>query len=582
MKQAQDWSRTRLAMAGVGGVGGLSLWALVELLPDLIDNARLLLVLFIVVIGFFVVLMSLAGPNPVRRSVLPALGLSSVVAMLSLLASFRFAALEPFVDAVHPAAAVFIIYLVATPFISVRLEHGRAHQLDYDKLFQTAWGMIVRALAAVLFTWLFWGVVFLSDVLLGLVGLDIIEEILEIEAMPFVISGTVLGLAIAVAHEWRAYVSPHLVLRLFRLLVPVVVPVLALFLVALVLSGLDDAWKFFSETALLTGVAIGGITLVTVSVDRDAGHQVSLRWMVWMVRALAVLLLPVALLALWGISVRVLQYGWTPPRVLAALCVVNVLIYGLVYAALALSRGAWMERLRRANVALALWSLALAALWLTPVMDAEKLSADAQLERILDGRATPDQAAIWELTHEWGRAGEQALDTLRTTADYPARTQILALIERAEQSGSQWDFQDEIKQQKVPEQAQELLAMVPVYPEGQSLPKRAFEGLHSYQMGRVRKGCETLTDDGAPGCLFLIVPFHPESGLTEGLLIYKTDRDTLEVRGYWLEDGVLVGGVRPGTLIPGTREDIAETALRDIREGKYEITPAQVGSGPIN
>lgn len=576
MDQAKEWSQTRLVLAALGAAGSWSGWALAELLPQVIDNARLLLGLSITVIGFFIVLMSLAGPSPVRRAALPALGLSVGVAALTLWASFRFSTLEPLLDNGHAAAALFVIYLVATPFISVRLEHGAAHQLDYDKLFQTAWGMIVRALAATLFTGLFWGVLFLCDALLGLVGINIIEEILEIDPMPFVISGAVMGLAIAVAHEWRAYVSPHLLLRLFRLLVPVVVPVLALFVVSVALSGLEGTLNFFSETGLLTAVAIGGITLVTVSVDRDAGHQVVSAWMVWMVRALAVLLLPVALLALWGIGARVLQYGWTPQRVLAALCVLNISLYAVAYAALALWRGDWMRRLRRANVALALWTLALAVLWLTPVLNAERLSANSQVQRILQGRATPDQAAIWELSHDWGRAGQRALYSLRSTPDYPQRAQIITLIERAEGTDSRWNFEKEANTETRQDLAQKLHALMPVYPQGRSLPPAAFADLREHQLSRMIDGCETLSEDGAPGCLFLFVPFRPDGQTPEGLLLFQTKGAYLTAGTYQLIGGKLKHGGSAIDPVTGGIVRFDAQMMKNIREGGYEITPAPV------
>jgi hypothetical protein len=576
MQQAEEWSRTRALMAAVGAAGGLSGWGLAEFLPDVVENARLLMFLFIAVLGFFIVLLSLSGPNSVRRSVVPALVISAGVGGLMVWASLRFSEVEAFMETGHPAAAIFIIYLVATPFTSVLLEHGRARWLDYAHLFQTAWGMIVRSMAAVLFTGVFWGVLFLSDALLNLVGIDLIEDILDMAPVPFVITGTVVGLALAVAHEWREYVSPQLLLRLFRLLVPLVVPVLALFIIAVGLSGLEGTLNFFSETALLTAVAIGGITLVTVSVDRDADHQVAARWMVWMVRALAVLLLPVALLALWGIGARVMQYGWTPQRVLAALCVFNISLYGVCYAALALWRGQWMRRLRRANVGLALWTLAVAVLWLTPVINAERMSAGSQLQRILGGKATPDQAAIWELSREWGTAGKRALYALRTAQDYPNRAAILARIDEASEAENRWDFTKAVDTQTDEELAQLVHGLVPVYPAGESLPRTAFADLNSYQLERIKDGCSKSLEDGSAGCLFLYVSFRTELETREGLLIYATTGQRVDAYVYQLRNGVLSHPGQLRDIRTGDRRPLSPKTLVDIRAGRYEIAPAPV------
>lgn len=576
MDQAQDWPRTRLTMAVVGAAGGVASWGLVEILTEVIDNARVLLFLFITVIGFFTVLLSLAGPNPLRRAALPALGLSVGVALLVLWASLRFTQVETFTETGHPPAAVFMIYLVATPFLSVRLEHGRRHWLDYAHLFQTAWGLIVRGIAAALFTGVFWGVLFLSDALLDLVYIDLIEDILDVDVMPYAITGTVAGLALAVAHEWREYVSPHLLLRLFRLLVPLVVPVLALFIVAVGLSGLEGTLPFFSETALLTAVAIGGITLVTVSVDRDGDHQVKARLMVWMVRTLAVLLMPVALLALWGIGVRVLQYGWTPQRVLAALCVFQIAVYGLVYAALVLWRGDWMHRLRRANVGLALMSLVVSVLWLTPVLNAERISIGSQVARILDGKTDPKGAAIWEMSNDWGKAGKRALYTLRTTQDYPNRDGILALIDRAEETDSRWVYLRDAETETSEDMARALHAMVPVFPAGQTLPDTAFDKLSKYQRSRISEGCEMTQKEGAAGCLFLLVRFRPDQSEPQGVLLYKTAANRVEGFTFWLMDGNLISSGSLTDIATGQRVYWPSTVLADIQTGQYEISAAPV------
>ena len=576
MEQPADWGRIRIVMAGVGAAGGAACYGLVELLPRMVENDRILLVLFLAVGGFFVELMSLAGPVSLRRAVLPSVAVAVGVALLMVWASFRFDGVDPFLEAGHPAAALFIIYLVATPFVSVRLEQGRGHWLDYAHLFQTAWSLIVRAIAAAVFTGVFWGVVFLSDALLDLVNIDVIEDILELDPMPFVITGAVSGLALAVAHEWREYVSPHLLLRLLRLLVPVVVPVLGLFIVAVGISGLDSTLGFFSETALLTGVAIGGITLVTVSVDRDQGHQVQARLMVWMVRALAVLLLPVALLAVWGVILRVQQYGWTPDRILAALSAVVVLVYALAYAGLVLWRGAWMQRLRRANVVLALLSLLLALLWLTPVLNAERIASNSQLSRILSGRVDADQAAIWELAHEWGRPGARAIYALRSAEDYPDQDKILVLLDRAAATDRRWKFEREPDQPTREDQARDLHARIPVFPQGQTLPQTAFADLSSFDIRHALSGCERSLPDGAPGCVFLFVRFRPAWSDPQGVMLFRTGQNWVEGAVYRLRDGRLEDMGELQDFTTGTPVSLDVQMIEAIRAGKYAIAPAQV------
>lgn len=573
-RQDTDWTRTRIAMTLVGMAGGAACYALVDILPDLVRNERVLMFVSIVVVGFFHVLLAMTGPVSLARAALPSLGWATGVAGLFLWASFRFDKLGPFVDSGHPIAAALMLYLVGTPFLTVILIDGPRGWRDYAALFQTAWTVLVRFAAAGLFTGLVWGVLFLSNALLELVGIDLIERILELDPVPFLITGGVFGLALAVAHEWRDYVSPHLLLRLLRLLVPLVVPVLALFLIAVLLSGMDEVLFLFSETAMLTGVAIGAITLVTVSVDRDEAHQVQARLMRGAVRALAVMLLPLAALAVWGIAQRVMQYGWTPDRVLAGLCAGMVALYGVAYSASALWRGDFGGRIRAINIRLALLSLALAALWLTPVLNAERISAGSQLARIVEGRVSPDAAPIWELAKRWGQPGRAAIYELRQRDGYPQREEVVKLAAAAEAADSRSDFIDTENGETPQDRAGKLAALLPLRPEGTELPAKALEGLSDWHLREALDACRRSFDDGRPGCVYLEVTFNPARQGRQGVLLLRQSDNRASAWGTLIGDS---GMERTGELMDLAQDRwprLDASIITQIMDGAYSIAPA--------
>ena len=91
------------------------------------------------------------------------------------------------------------------------MARGRAGR-HYPALFLESWGVVVRYGAAWVFTGLFWLVIFLSDQLLQIVGVTVIEWILDFEPAPFLLTGLSFGVAIAVVDELSDYVSPNLVL----------------------------------------------------------------------------------------------------------------------------------------------------------------------------------------------------------------------------------------------------------------------------------------------------------------------------------------------------------------------------------
>lgn len=576
MQQTGDWSKTRIEMSTVGAVGGGAAWWLLEVLPDMLSNDRLGLLISMSVLGLFLVTMAMMGPVRLRPAALGGLGLSVGIALLTFWASFRFDSAGDFIESGHPAAAVLVLYLVGIPFLLVMLEHGRGGWKDYAALFQTAWTVIVRFLAASLFTLIVWGVIFLSNVLLELVSISVIEDLLEIDPVPLLISGGVFGLALAVAFEWRDYISPHLLLRLLRLLVPMVVPVLTLFLVAVLLNGLENVLHVGSQTALLTAVAIGGITLVTVSVDRDASHQASARLLRWSVKVLAVLLLPLTLLAVWGIGIRVAEYGWTPERLLAALSVGMVVLYGASYAVLVLFPGDWAGRLRGVNIALALLSFVLAGLWLTPVLNAERIAARSQMARIMQGQVTPDQAPMWELAQQWGDAGRQALAALRAAPDYPNRAEILALADKAEQADTRYKYTKSTPDASKLQKAEELARLVPLRPEGTTLPEGAFKGVRPWRADNMIEACKRTYDDGRPGCVYLQVAFRPDLSVPQGVLLLRETDTRVSGHTYVLRDGQLKEDAPLGDWRDGWRASLPGDTVLRVLNGDFQIEPAHV------
>ncbi|MEY8837405.1 DUF4153 domain-containing protein, partial [Cribrihabitans sp. XS_ASV171] len=109
---------------------------------------------------------------------------------------------------------------------------------------------------------------------LELVEIDLLEKLFRTDWLAFALSGAVLGLALAVLHELRDRLSPFLVLRLTRLLVPVLLAVVAVFLVALPLRGLSRLFGEFSSAGTLMSVTIAAITLISTALDRDRAHEV--------------------------------------------------------------------------------------------------------------------------------------------------------------------------------------------------------------------------------------------------------------------------------------------------------------------
>ena len=116
-------------------------------------------------------------------------------------------------------------------------------------------------------------------------------------------------------------------------------------------------------------------------------------------------LLPLAAVALYGLGLRVGQYGWTIPRVWALYCGGLLALYALGYAWAALRPAGFYGTLATTNLVAAFATLVLLALVHTPVADPRRIAAQSQLQGLLDGRLEPREYRYSSMRNDHGRWG---------------------------------------------------------------------------------------------------------------------------------------------------------------------------------
>jgi len=491
MMPRSETSEMRLSYAVVGAVAGLSVWGLIDVLPGIVGNAHAALLLIGAGLGFFSVWLALLGPVRPAPAAGAALAMALPAALLLFWASFRHREVETFVEGGYAVAAFVYLLAIGAPFVIAGL-HRHGGWRHYGDLFDAAWNLVVRVAAAWLFVGVVWLVLLLSDQLLGLVGITIISDVIELRPVPYLVSGVALGLGLAIVHEFRDYVSPFLVIQLLRVLLPALLVVLAVFIAALPFRGLSNLFGQFSAATTLIAVTVAGITLVTTAIHRDDGLSVQGVGMRTAARVLSVMLPVPAALALWAVWLRVDQYGLTPERVAALIAAAVMFIYALAYAAALLMRADWRRGQRSINRWMALVTLVIAALWLTPVLNAERLATASQVARAKAG-ATSEQLPLWEMANAWGKAGLRGLARLEAWAADDA--DLLALIEKARQAPEKWDFMAAMDDGGIAT----LDGVVPLRPAGSTLPDGALDSLDAAERREIHEACKRRLPGGASG-----------------------------------------------------------------------------------
>lgn len=554
----------RLAMTATGALAGLSFFTLAEAMDRGILPERLLLLLSAWALVFFIGVLGMAGRLRLGRAALLAAGHGLVVALLLAWASLRFASPGDLFGAPIPVLAGLVLTFVPLPFLVAR---RTSHWRDYPALFSEAWAITIRFAAAALFVALVWLVLVLSNLLLRMVGVGLIEHLMQSLLFAFVLSGGMLGLGIAVVDELADVVSPYLVLRLLRLLLPVLLTVLVVFLLALPFSGDDQLFGTLSAAATLLSIAAAGATLITSAVDQAEGLASRSPIIRRSAQAMAALILMPAALGAWAVAQRVGQYGWTPSRVFAACVALLGLGYGLGYLIAVLRGRGWAEGIRQTNVVMALVTLALSALVLTPALNPERISAASQLGRLENGRVQPEQVDLAALA-DWGHAGAAARAALEARAKLPGQEALAARLANEDRPA-----EDEAR--PLAETRARLAARLPVRPVAEAGFRDAVvASLDAWELTAWNDRCAADLPGGGASCVMVAGSFWPGTGGRQAVVLLRGTDGWVQTEGFSLQDCQLSRKTVVGTATAPLSGEAGAETIRQLQAGDPVITPA--------
>lgn len=543
-----------------GALAGLAFYAMLEWITEIRGFDALTLGASVFAVCFFGGALTMTGPVALTRSLAPAAGFGAVVTALILWASLRFVDAEMFVETGHPIGVIVVLFVIALPFLTTATAAEKSPK-RYADLFDASWGAVTRVVVSGAFTGLFWILLFLSDALLQLVGITVIEALIDIDPAPPVITGAIFGLAIVVTHELSDMVSPQLILRLLRLLLPMITVVVGIFVIALPFRGLSNLFGSLSAGAVMIGMAMTATSLVSAAIDRSSQQGVQRPWMRAFAQVLACLVAVLGGLAITAVWVRVQDYGWTPDRLVAATIACVIFVYGLVYAGSVLLRGDWAHRLRQGNIALALGVLAILALWLTPVLNPQAISARSQAARLDAGEALA-KLPLYEMAHDWGRAGMAQISLLKAKLEIAENAEGLSLIAKAQEAATSYDYALETTAITDGQRALGLDTEVLVFPVGSAIPSEVFSGA-GYQIGDVLNAC--LPDDKREekNCVLISVP-EEDDQVAHFVLISYIAAEEQSMWTFTAEDAK--NSIGPRQFI-----SLSDAAKQDLLNGVYAL-----------
>ncbi|RYD97609.1 MAG: DUF4153 domain-containing protein, partial [Sphingomonadales bacterium] len=229
-------------------------------------------------------------------------------------------------------ASLVIAIAIAAPLFQAARDQGRA-SFPYASVHDYVWSNLVLWGAC----WIFVGITFaLSYLLAGLfdlIKLSFLSELLRQDWFWRALIGTAFGGALGILREHSNVV--RLLQRVVALVLSVLAPVLAIglivFLLALPFTGLAPLWAAGSATGILLACILGSFVLSNsvIGSARDEERQFPL--LRYGAMGLALVMLPLAILAAVAIGLRIGQYGFTPERLWALTFVILACAYGVAY-----------------------------------------------------------------------------------------------------------------------------------------------------------------------------------------------------------------------------------------------------------
>lgn len=309
----------------------------------------------------------------------------------------------------HAVAGFFIAHAM----VGAAVLDGR-RIAGYRSYFESATKLLIQFAFAAVFTGIIWLVMLLGAALFDMIKLAFLKDVLDepwfaipLTTFAFAYALHITDVRPAIVHGVRG-----LVLVLLSWILPVAVLLIGGFLLALPFTGLEPLWATKAATALLLAAsAVLAVLINAAFQDGSVSKEVALPIRIGS-RIAALLILPLALIAAYALSLRVGQYGWTVDRLVAAFCLVVALCCGAGYFWAALRSPQWLSRIAPVNIFTAFILLILLLAIFSPVLDPARISVNSQMAQLKAGKVSADKFDYEYLRFEGQRFGNAALKSM--------------------------------------------------------------------------------------------------------------------------------------------------------------------------
>lgn len=407
--EAEEWPLRPWLLAGILALGGLAIHFATNQHHD--EPGRMALAAFF----FFGPLCAAFSLERERWKEVAAFSLAAGLVMAGL-AWRAVDAGDHYADEQFGFAAGVFATLLALPLFQAGF-HRLRFRTPYRETHFFVWTDAVSGAGALAFTGLTWLLMFVLGELFALLKIDLLKDLLDEGWFGWIMSGAAFGAALGVLRNHLKILGTmqSVVLLVLSILAVPLAGALVIFLLAMLVSGLDTLWEATrSATPILLSCAAGAFILTNAIIREDDTETTRSPVMRIAALVLALGILPLTGFAAISMGTRVAEYGLSPERLWGLVAIAVACAYGLA-ALVAVIRGrlsGWRDQLRRANLNLAVGVSVLALLLALPILNFGAISASNQLARLSSGEVSVDEFDFAALRWDFGDAGRRALARL--------------------------------------------------------------------------------------------------------------------------------------------------------------------------
>jgi len=412
--RVEDWPLRPWILAGLLALAGLLIFAVTDDHPETPGRAA---------IAAFLFFGAMAASFTIEEKRWKEPGVFALIAGL-VMAGLAWRAIDTgdhLADEWYGFSAGVVATILALPLFQAGF-HRKRFATPYDDTHFFVWSDAVSAAGAFVFTGIAWAMVFLLAALFHLLKIDLLRDMIDEPWFAWILSGGAFGASLGILRNHLRIIGTlqSVVMLVLSLLAVPLAVALVLFLLAMIVSGLDVLWEATrNATPILLSCAVGAFVLTNAILRDDDAEMSKARPMRIAALVLALGILPLSSFAAVSMGMRVGQHGLSPERIWALIAIGVSCAYGLAYL-VAVIRGrktGWPDGIRKANLGLAAGVCLLALFLAMPILDFGGVSARNQIARLQSGTVSAQDFDYAALRWDFGDAGRKALEKLAGSSD---------------------------------------------------------------------------------------------------------------------------------------------------------------------